>query len=71
MVRFSGIHYWRGVIRRASDRGGIWECDHEHFERGADRPDGRSFGAVFCAGEELRQRAAANSPSGEGGESER
>lgn len=27
MVRASGIHYWRGVIRRASDRSGIWEAE--------------------------------------------
>jgi hypothetical protein len=57
LVRDGSRHYWRGAIRTGRDTV-IWECDHEHKERGADRLDyyGRSFGAMLCAAQELRGR---------------
>jgi hypothetical protein len=57
-------HYWRGAIRTDRDTV-VWECEHEHKERGADRLDyyGRSFGAMLCSGQELRRRIAQEAPA--------
>jgi len=68
LVRVGSQHFWRGAIR--IDRGTvIWECEHEHKERGADHLNsfGRSFGAMLCAAQEIRRReseAALASPKG-------
>lgn len=66
--RDTGHRYYRGALRRARDKGVIWECHHEHIARGYNDDDG----ALRCATREHWRRsreARRGAGSGEGGAS--
>lgn len=54
---------YRGAIRRTTDNGVIWECEHEHIYRVGSITDN---GPVWCAQRELERRAAQAHDAGEG-----
>lgn len=47
-----GNRCYRGALRRDTDQGVIWECDHQHYARGY-----YSGGARWCATQEHWRRA--------------
>ena len=47
------VLYYRGALRRRSDDGAFWECEHEH-----ESPAAWNTSAQPCAQAELRRRQA-------------
>lgn len=62
-IRTALGHYYRGAIRRRSDEGVIWECDHEHAKASQTRES-----ALWCAQTEYRRTGQPAAVSAEEGE---